>query len=80
MTSLEKCISVWDGENPYLIIFIKQVLKMCKALYYQICCLSPFGRLASKENGHKVARRNERVTTMKVGQEESFLNLPLLFL
>lgn len=53
---------------------------MCKALYYQICCLSPFGRLASKENGHKVAGRNERVTTMKVGQEESFLNLPPLFL
>ena len=61
-----KCISVCERGR----IHIKQVLKICKAIYHQIHChlyhLSPFSTLESKENGHKVARRNEKAKIRQV--------------
>ena len=67
-----KCISVCERGR----IHIKQVLKICKAIYHQIHChlyhLSPFSTLESKENGHKVARRNEKAKIRQVTNEWVF--------
>ena len=65
-------------------IHIKQVLKICKAIYHQIHChlhyLSPFSTLESKENGHKVARRNEKAKIRQVTKShfKSPFSFPLI--